>query len=281
MKIISRFLLVSLGAFLLAVNINTFVHTAGLLPGGFTGITLLLQEVFSKFLNIKIPFFIFYWGLNIVPAMICFKYVGKKFTVLSIWAIIAAGVFTDLVPGLNFTEDVLLCTVFGGIINGLAISLCLLAGATSGGTDFISIYVSEKTGRSIWNHILVGNVIVLLIFGFLFGWTRALYSIIFQFGSTQVLNVLYKRYQKSTLLIITDKPDEVVRTIRETTGHDATLFRGEGCYTGDERNMLYTVVSSDEEEKLVREVKKTDSMSFINILQTKMLKGNFIMKKQD
>ncbi|MBR0032243.1 MAG: DUF2179 domain-containing protein, partial [Treponema sp.] len=67
----------------------------------------------------------------------------------------------------------------------------------------------------------------------------------------------------------------------ETTGHDATLFKGEGCYTGLERNMLYTVISSDTEEKLIREVKKTDPMAFVNILQTKMLKGNFIMKKQD
>lgn len=274
-------MLVTAGATLMAVNLTTFVHIAGLLPGGFTGISLLLQEVFSKFFNLKIPFAVFYWGLNIIPAIICFKYVGKKFTIFSIWAIILSGFLTDIIPGLNVTNDVLLCTIFGGIINGIAISLCLMAGATSGGTDFISIYVSEKTGRSIWNHIFISNVIVLAIFGFLFGWSRALYSIIFQFATTQILTALYKRYQKSTLLIITDKPDELVKTIRETTGHDATLFKGEGCYTGLERNMLYTVISSDTEEKLIREVKKTDPMAFINIFQTKMLKGNFIMKKQD
>lgn len=265
----------------MAVNLNTFVHTAELLPGGFTGITLLLQEIFLKYAGVKIPFVVFYWGLNIIPAAICFKYVGKRFTILSIWAIIASGFLTDVLPGLSVTNDTLLCTVFGGIVNGVAISLCLLAGATSGGTDFISIYVSEKTGRSIWNHIFIMNVVVLGIFGFLFGWSHALYSIIFQFASTQILNTLYKRYQKSTLLIITEKPDELVKTIRETTGHDATLFKGEGCYTGAERNMLYTVISSDAEEKLIRQIKKTDSMAFVNILQTKMLKGNFIMKKQD
>ena len=139
MKTFFRFLLVTIGSVLFSLNINTFVHTAGLLPGGFTGITLLLQEVFAKFLGIKIPFAIFYWGLNIVPAIICFKYVGKKFTILSIWSIISVGFFTDIIPGLDVTNDILLCTIFGGIINGVAISLCLLAGATSGGTDFISI----------------------------------------------------------------------------------------------------------------------------------------------
>ena len=276
-----RFLLVTAGAILMAVNLNTFVYTAGLLPGGFTGISLLIQEVFSKFLHVKIPFALFYWGLNIIPALICFRYVGKRFTLLSIWAIIASGLFTDLIPGLKVTDDVMLCTIFGGIVNGLAISLCLLAGATSGGTDFISIYVSEKTGRSIWNHIFVFNVIVLGIFGLLFGWSRALYSIIFQFVSTQILNTLYKRYQKSTILIITEKPDEIVQIIRDVTGHDATLFTGKGCYQGAERRMLYTVVSSDEEDKLLRSIKKTDPCAFVNILQTKMLKGNFIMKRQD
>ena len=281
MRLFLRFLLVTAGSLVMAVNLNSFVHVAGLLPGGFTGITLLIQEVFSKYLNIQIPFVVFYWGLNIVPALICFRYVGKRFTILSLWAIIASGLFTDIIPGLQVTSDIMLCTIFGGIVNGIAISLCLLAGATSGGTDFISIYVSEKTGRSIWNHIFICNVIVLGIFGLLFGWSRALYSIIFQFVSTQILNTLYKRYQKSTILIISEKTDELIHVIRDVTGHDATLFTGKGCYQGAERKMLYTVVSSDEEDKLLRSIKKTDPTAFVNILQTKMLKGNFIMKRQD
>ena len=280
-RLLLRFLLVTAGAVLMAINLKTFVYTAGLLPGGFTGISLLVQEVFSKYLHIKIPFALFYWGLNIVPALICFRYVGKRFTLLSLWAIIASGFFTDLFPGLKVTDEVMLCTIFGGIVNGIAISLCLLAGATSGGTDFISIYVSEKTGRSIWNHILIFNVLILVTFGLLFGWSRALYSIIFQFVSTQILNTLYKRYQKSTILIITEKPDEIVQVIRNVTGHDATLFTGKGCYQGAERRMLYTVISSDEEDKLLRSIKKVDPCAFVNILQTKMLKGNFIMKRQD
>ena len=281
MKIIPRFLLVSLGAILVAINIKTFVHTGGLLPGGFTGITLLLQEVFLKFLGIKIPFTVFYWGLNIIPALICFKYVGKRFTMLSIWMIIASGIFTDLLPDFMMTDDTILCSIFGGLLNGFAISLCLFAGATSGGTDFISIYISEKTGKSIWNHIFVFNIIILAIFGLLFGWERALYSIVFQFATTQLLNTVYKRYQKSTLFIISDHCDMLIGIIREVTGHDATLFTGIGCYKGAERKMLYTVISSDEEYKLVRSIKKADPGAFVNIMQTKMLKGNFIMKRQD
>lgn len=281
MKNITRFLLVTASAVLMAVNINTFVHIGGLLPGGFSGITLLLQEVFKTYLNINLPYSVVYWAMNLVPAAFCFKYVGKKFTLYSLWVVILSGLLTDIIPGLDITQDVLLCTVFGGIVNGTAVCLALFAGATSGGTDFISIIVSEKTGKSIWNYIFIGNCCVLVIFGLLFGWNRALYSIIFQYVSTQILNLLYKRYQKSTLLIVSNKPNEIVDAVRQTVNHDATTFTGEGGYSKQQRKMIYTVVSSDEEGKVIHAIKNVDPNAFVNILQTKVIKGNFFMKKND
>ena len=280
-RTIYRALLVIAGAALLALNINSFVYTAGLLPGGFTGVSVLIQEVFLKFFGIKIPFSPFYWTLNLIPAAFCFKYVGRKFTLYSLLMVILAGAFADLFPHFTITGDVLLCAVFGGLCNGVAISLALFADATSGGTDFIYIIVSEKTGKSAWNYIFAGNCCVLVLAGILFGWDKALYSIIFQYTSTQVLNLLYKRYQKTTLLIVTEKTDEIVKLIYSTTGHDATLFKGQGCYKGAERKMLYTVVSSEEAEHLAGLIKSVDPAAFINLLQTKSLKGKFFMKKND
>ncbi len=265
----------------MALNLNTLVHTAGLLPGGFTGITLLLQEVFGTYLNVKIPFSLFYWILNIIPAALCFRHVGKNFTILSIWAIIATGLFTDLIPGLQVTNDILLCTIFGGLINGSQICLCLFAGATTGGTDFISILISEKTGKSTWNMIFAMNCCVLAIFGLLFGWDRALYSILFQYTSTQVVNLLDMRLRKSTLLIISDKQKEIVELIKTLAHHDATIFKGEGGYKGAPREMIYSVVSKNQVEPLYRAIKKIDENAFVNVLETKLLKGRFFMKKRD
>lgn len=281
MKLFLRFLLITFAAFLIALNIKTFIYAAGLLPGGFSGIVILIQDVFLKYLNIKIPYSFLYWGLNIFPALLCFKFVGKKFTILSLWMIIISGIFTDFIPNIMVTDDILLNSVFGGILQGVSICLTLFAGATSGGTDFISIYFAEKKGKDIWNTIFLCNCIVLCIFGLLFGWTRALYSIIFQFVTTQILNTLYKRYQKTTLIIITDKPNEIVTCIREITNHDATLFEGIGCYSGNKKNMLYTVVSSEESKLLVKHIKLIDSDSFINILQSKDIKGKFFIRKND
>lgn len=279
MRNVLDFILVLTAAFLMALNINTFVYTAGLLPGGFTGITLLIQDVFLKYLNVKIPYSLFYWLLNIIPAAVCFKFVGKKFSVLSVLMIIVSALETDFIPGLTVTDDVLLCAVFGGIVNGISVCLCLFAGGTSGGTDFISIYFAEKKGFSIWNYIFAGNCILLALFGILFGWDKALYSIIFQFATTQVINILYKRYQKSTVLIISEKKDEIVSHIKSVTNHDATLFTGVGGYEGAQRTMIYTVVSTEQEESLFHEIKRIDPDAFVNVLETKALRGKFFMKK--
>ena len=112
-------------------------------------------------------------------------------------------------PDYIFTTDILLISIFGGLINGFAIALCLNVGTTTGGTDFISIYMSQQKGMDAWNYILFGNVIILLIAGAMFGWSIALYSIIYQFCSTQIIQMLYKRYQKETLCNISFKSSGV------------------------------------------------------------------------
>ena len=276
-----RILLIVSGAVLMSVNINTFVHTAELLPGGFTGVTLLIQKILLSFAGVKVPFSVFYLILNLVPAAICYKVVGKKFALYSCMMVVLSGFLTDFLPGLNVTDDVLLCAVFGGLLNGCAISLCLFADATSGGTDFIAIFVAEKTGKSAWNYIFAGNCMVLAAAGILFGWDKALYSIVFQFASTQILNTLYKRYGKATLLIVTDMTDEVYAVIKDLTNHDATLFVGNGCYKGAERKMLYTVVSAEEARMLCRHIYAVDKCAFINVLSTKDLYGKFFRRPND
>ena len=152
-KEIKRNLLNIFGAILMAVNINTFVHSANLIPGGFSGAALLIQNVSQKYFGLKIPFSILVYILNIFPIYIGFRYIGKKFTLYSMIMIIISGLLTDFIPGFKITDDILLCSIFGGICNAIAINCCLMADSSSGGTDFISIYVSEKTGKSAWNYI--------------------------------------------------------------------------------------------------------------------------------
>ena len=276
-----RLFIVFFASLLYAWNLRCFAKTAGLFPGGFSGLSLLLQQIGLDFIHVSIPFSVFNIGLNLVPTYIAYKFIGKKFTGYSCLMIVVSGILTDIVPSFPMTQDILLISIFGGLINALAISLCLFANATSGGTDFIAIFLSEKYGIDSWNYIFAGNVVILGIAGALFGWDKALYSIIFQYTSTQVLHVLYKRYQKQTLIIVTKRPEDVYEAIAEITHHDATLIKGEGCYSKQECDVLYSVVGRDEVNKVVNTVRKTDPQAFVNMIRTENLAGRFYQRPND
>lgn len=270
-----RIFIVFFASILYAWNLRCFAKTAGLFPGGFSGVSLLLQEIGLTFFHIDIPYTFFNVALNIFPIYIGFRFLGKKFTWYSILTIFLSSIFVDLLPAYVFTQDVLLISVFGGLLNGFAICLCLNVGTTTGGTDFISIYLSSQKGIDAWNYILLGNVIILAIAGALFGWSIALYSIIYQFCSTQVIQMLYKRYKKETLFIISDKSNEIYHAIRETTNHDATLFQGIGCYEEKEKTLIYSVINTEAKRQLIPMIRSIDPHAFINIVKTEELEGRF------
>ncbi|HIV97966.1 MAG TPA: YitT family protein [Candidatus Agathobaculum stercoravium] len=276
-----RLLLIVFASVIMAVNIQSFVDAGGLFPGGFNGLTLLIQRSAQEFAGIALPFSLINFALNAVPAVVSYKLIGKRFTLYSCLVIVLSSVLTDLIPSMPITNDILLVCIFGGIFNGLAISLCLLGGATSGGTDFISVALSERLGVDAWNYIFFGNCVMLVVAGLLFGWDRALYSIIFQFASTQIVHMLDLRFKRTTLFIISDRAMEVYEQIKDTTHHGATLFRGTGLYNGKERDMIYSVIAGDQVKQITRAVREIDPHAFINILKTDHVAGNFYRKPHD
>ncbi|MDR1389351.1 MAG: YitT family protein [Treponema sp.] len=285
MNTAKRLLLIVAGAVLMAFNLNTFVHAGGLLPGGFTGVTLLIMECLNRFGAVVIPFSPVLFLLNAVPAFIGFRSIGKWFSLYSCLVIVLTGLFTDFMP-VMFIEaiqlhDTLLAAVFGGILNAGGISLCLHAGATSGGTDFIAIFISEKYQKDAWNYIFAGNLVILVIAACLFTLDIALYSIIFQFTTTIGLGIFYRGYQQMTLFVITAKGDDIYNYIREKTNHGATAFTGTGYYKKSDRVMLYSVVGANEVDSLVSGIKKIDSGAFINVIKTEQLGGHFYRRPRN
>ena len=276
-----RALLIVAGSVLYALGIVGFARPAGLFPGGFTGLSLLIQQICQRYLGFMPPYSLFSLTLNFIAAALCFRYIGKRFALFSIMAVTITSILADLLPTYTLASDPLLNSVFGGLMNGLAISLCLRADASTGGTDFISIYLAEKSGRDAFNIILAGNVIMLSAAGVLFGWERALYSMIFQFCTTQALHTLFQRYQHRTLWIVTDKPDEVYAIIRDATHHGATLFQGTGLYLNQPRSMIYTVLSGDDIRRVVHDVRQVDPHAFINTQRTDSLTGRFYRRRPD
>ncbi len=276
-----RILIICVASLIMATNIKTFVQTGVLVPGGATGLTILIQRVFDTFFQLQIPYTVLNILINCVPIYIGFRYIGKKFTLYSCLMIFLTGVLTDIIPSYVVTYDILLISIFGGIINGLAISMCLKVDATTGGTDFISIYLSQKTGSDSFNVVLAINTIIIGLSGILFGWDIALYSIIFQYASTQVIHLLYKQYQQQTLFIVTNKAAAVCEAISHISNHGATIMRGEGSYEGRERHVVYSVVSTDESQRVISAIKEVDEAAFINTIKTEQVKGRFYHRPKD
>lgn len=278
---IKKILVICLASFLMALNIKSFVRTGGLYPGGATGLALLIQRAADMFLHITIPYTIVNILLNAIPVYIGFRFIGKKFTMYSCLMIVLTSVLTDIIPGYAITYDTLLISIFGGLINGFVIGLCLHMNATTGGTDFIAIYLSEKKEIDSWNVVLGINVVILAAAGVLFGWDKALYSIIFQYTSTQVVHILYRKYQHETLFIVTNKATEVYEVISKMSNHGATIMEGEGSYEHQERKIVYSVVSSAQSKSIIREVKKADPHAFVNAIKKEQIAGRFYQKPNE
>lgn len=278
---VKRIAVTVVAALLISVNIKSFVNAGGLFPGGFNGLTLLIQKIAAQFFHLALPFSVINFLLNAVPAVISFKFIGKRFTLFSCLMIVLSSLFTDLLPSFPLTYDVLLICIFGGLVNGLAVGMCLMVGSTSGGTDFIAIFFSEKYSIDTWNYIFMGNAAMLLVAGLLFGWDKALYSIIFQFTSTQMVQMLHRRYKKHTMFIISDHPEDIYNVIQSSTRHGATIFQGTGAYDHEKRSMVYSVVSSEEVKRVVHMVREVDPSAFVNVLKTDQLDGRFYQRPND
>lgn len=276
-----RIIVICIASVIMALNIKTFVRTGGLYPGGVSGLTLLIQRIVELHFGFELPYTLINLILNLVPIYIGFRYIGKKFTLYSCLSIMLTNILTDILPSQAIVYDTLLISVFGGIMNGFAISMCLRMDATTGGTDFIGIFLSEKKGVDSFNVILGFNAVLLVVAGLLFGWEKALYSIIFQYTSTQVLRTLYKQYRQHTLFVVTNHAKSVYEVIAKISNHGATVIEAEGSYEHQERKIVYSVVSRAECKDIIKDIKQVDSDAFVNVINTQQVSGRFYQRPYD
>ena len=275
---IVNIIFILLGSFILAINMNTFVEQGKLVPGGFSGLSKLIQRVGLNFYDVKISFTLLNVIFNAIPAVFAYRLVGKKFTVFSCLSLLVVSVLVDELPVIPITGDILLISVFGGILNGLGLSLILNNNASSGGTDFIAMSLSNKYKVSTFNYMLLFSAVIILISGAIFGMDIALYSIIYQFCNTQVINTLYKKYKKKTLLIVTDNPAAVSADLMELTNHSSTILKGFGSYSANKKYLLYTVLSDSDVKKMKKRIREQYPDTFVNVINSSDVVGNFYIQ---
>ena len=272
------FLCILLGSLIVAVNMNTFVEQGKLVPGGFSGLAKLIQRVGLSFYDVKISFTVLNVLFNAIPAVFAYRLVGRKFTILSCISLLTVSVLVDELPVIPITGDILLISVFGGILNGLGLSLILNHNASGGGTDFIAMSLSVKYKVSTFNYMLLFSAVIILVSGAIFGMDKALYSIIFQFCNTQIINTFYKKYKKKTLLIVTDHPADVSADLLELTNHSSTILKGFGSYTAHKKYMIYTVLSDNDVRKMKKRIREQYPDTFVNVINSSDVMGNFYIQ---
>lgn len=272
---------IAASALLSSLAITMFVRPANLIPAGISGLTMLIQRETFRIVSVTLPYGILYLIINIILLSLVFKHLGKRFMMLSLLHVLLTSFFVDLLPVIKLTEEPVLLAIFGGVVNGLAITIALKTGGSTGGTDFVAIYFSSVKNRPMWDKIMFFNIMMLVYNGWQYNWTLSFYSMIYQFASTEILSNYHDRYKLSSLRVITNVPTEVSAAILAVTRHGITQFEGKGVYSGTPKSMLYVVVNSFEIKYVLDAIKNADSKAFIEIASVDRIEGNYRQKPLD
>ena len=265
---------------LIMATTKTFVRPAHLLSGGFMGIALLVDMIADLF-GKSIPTAFTLVVLNVPVALICAKKISKRFVFFSLLQVFLTSFLLQIIPNYPLFDEQVLNVVFGGYIWGMSIVLALKAGASSGGTDFIALYFANKNGREIWMQVFAFNAMILCVFGVIFGFDKAGYSILFQFISTKTISTFHTRYKRVMLHIYTVKKDEVVDTYLEKFHHGITALDGYGGYSHHPVSYLTAIVSSYEVGDVLEALKETDPKIIVSVTKVENFIGRFYNKPLD
>ncbi|WP_413466002.1 YitT family protein [Metabacillus litoralis] len=274
-KILKRILFIFIGAVLMAVGLEIFLVPNKVIDGGIVGISIIL----SHLLGWKLGLFIFL--LNIPFFFIGYKQIGKTFALSTLFGISILSVATVLLhPVPAFTEDVLLATVFGGITLGIGVGIVIRYGGSLDGTEILAILANKKLPFSVGEIIMFFNIFILGSAGFVFGWNRAMYSLIAYFVAFKTIDIVIEGLDESkSAWIISDQYQEIGDAILARLGRGVTYLNGEGAYTGDDKKVIFCVITRLEEAKLKSIVEDLDTSAFLAVANIAEVRGGRFKKK--
>lgn len=273
-KYLISFIAVFCSSLIMSFTTKNLVRPAGVLSGGFMGIAIMIDMIAELFGG-SIPTSIGLLCLNIPVALFCAKKISPRFVFFSLLQVGFTSLFLPLMPSIHLFDDKILNVIFGGFMFGGSIVVALKGNASSGGTDFIALYVSNKSGKEIWNQVFVFNTIMLCIFGYIFGYEAAGYSILFQFMSTKTVSTFHTRYKRVAMQIFTKCKEEVMDVYFKEFHHGLTVIDGMGGYSRTPVSMMTAIVSSYEVDDVISVLKEVDPKIIINVTKSEKYVGRF------
>lgn len=274
LKVILDFLCITLGAALAAFALEEFLIPNLILDGGVNGISIILGNL----TGISISIFVI--CLNIPFLILGMKSMGKEFLIKTTYAMIVFSILLEVFASHSeATDDMLLATIYGGILLGIAVGTVIRFGGCLDGTEVAAILISKKTNFSLGQVVLAFNFVIYAIAGLLFGLDRALYSLLTYFICYKIIDMVVEGVdQTKAAIIITNQAEEIANDIYKILGRTVTFMEGRGLINGDTQ-ILYVVISRLELSELKEIVDKPDRQAFITISEVSEIYGNHIKKK--
>ena len=259
----------------MAVGLEIFLVPNHVIDGGIVGISIIL----SYLTGWKLGIFIFI--LNIPFFFIGYKQIGKTFAISTLYGILVLSIATTLLhPVPAFTADILLASVFGGIVLGIGVGIVIRYGGSLDGTEILAILANKKLPFSVGEIIMFFNIFILGSAGFVFSWDRAMYSLIAYFVAYKTIDITITGLDESkSVWIISDNRKEIGEVIMNRLGRGVTYLHGEGAYSGDEKKVIFCVINRLEEAKLKEIVTENDESAFLAVADIAEVRGGRFKKK--
>lgn len=261
LRIVKKYTLLLIGAAIAAIGLEIFLIPNNIIDGGIVGISIIISILSG------LPLGIFTFLLNLPFLFIGYKQIGKTFVITSLFSITAFSLFTMVlhpVPGL--TSDVLLASVFGGIILGGGVGLILRYGGSLDGTEIIALILCKGSVLSIGQIVMIFNIFIFSCAALVLGWDRALYSMLAYFVAHKAVDIVIDGFDEAkAVMIVTDYGEEIADTINARLGRGVTFLEGKGGYSKEQKAVLYTVVSRLEISKLRSIITDKDDNAFVTI----------------
>lgn len=270
-----RIAVVIFGALLNAIALNLFLIPANVYASGFTGIAQLVSNVLSEHTPIHISTGTLLLLLNIPVFFMGWRMVGKSFTIYSIISVAATTVFLGFIPLQELSKDILLNAVFGGVIAAVGVGLTLKYGASTGGMDIVAMVLSRMKDKPVGTYFFSLNALIIFTAGLLYGWEKALYTLVTLYVSTRVIDAIHTRYEKLTAMIVTKKSEEMKRAIHARLVRGITTVPAKGAFSNESRDMMIMVITRYELYDLEKIIKEIDPQAFTNIVETTAIFGFF------
>ncbi|UKS31164.1 YitT family protein [Paenibacillus sp. HWE-109] len=273
--LLRRSVFLFIGAALMSVGLEIFLVPNKIIDGGITGISIILSYLTHWQVGIFLTI------LNIPFLFIGYKMIGKTFALSTFFAILVMSIGTALLhPVKELTNDPLLAAVFGGIILGIGVGMVIRFGGSLDGTEIIAILVSKKLPFSVGEIVMFFNLFILGSAGFVYSWDRAMYSLIAYFIAYKMIDVTIEGFDESkSVWIISDRFRQIGEAILDRLGRGVTYLEGEGGFTGEDKKVIFCVITRLEEAKLKSIVDELDPKAFLAVGNIHDVKGGRFKKK--